>query len=177
SNARVDDRKLAHMNMAYLLEQPADRFTALAREHLARREVPAARAAVAAEAAYFREVMLLCQPKLKGVEELPAYAGYFFTEDFAIDAKVREKVFAKGDPAARLRELRAELPAMDFSRDAAIEESIKALAARGGFGFGDSPGVARLALSGTNVGPSITGRMRVLGRERVVARFDRLLAA
>jgi hypothetical protein len=32
-------------------------------------------------------------------------------------------------------------------------------------------------LSGTNVGPSITGMMRVLGRERVVARFDRLLAA
>ena len=177
SNARFDDRKLAHMNMAYLLEQPADRFVELAREHLARREEPAARAAVAADAAYFREVMLLCQPKLKGVEELPAYAGYFFTEDFAIDPKVREKVFAKGDPAARLRELRAELAAMDFSRDTAIEESIKALSARGGLGFGDYQGVARLALSGTNVGPSITGMMRVLGRERVGARFDRLLAA
>ena len=100
---------------------------------------------------------------LKGVEELPAYAGYFFSEEFAVDAKVREKLFAKGDPKARLRELRAELAAMDFSRDAAIEEAVKALAARGGFGFGDYQGVARLALSGTNVGPSITGMMRVLG--------------
>ena len=27
-----------------------------------------------------------------------------------------------------------------------------------------------------NVGPSITGMMRVLGRDRVLARFDRLLA-
>ena len=66
---------------------------------------------------------------------------------------------------------------MDFSSDAAIEEAIKALAAKGGLGFGDYQAVARLALSGTNVGPSITGMMRVLGRERVAARFDRLLAS
>ena len=135
SNARFDDRKLAHMNMAYLLELPPERFLAVAREHLARREEPAARAALAADPAYFREVMLLCQPKLKGVEELPAYTGYFFSEEFAVDAKVREKLFAKGDPKARLRELRAELAAMDFSRDAAIEEAVKAIAARGGFGL------------------------------------------
>jgi glutamyl-tRNA synthetase len=36
--------------------------------------------------------------------------------------------------------------------------------------------VARLALSGTNVGPSITGMMRVLGKDKVRARFERFLA-
>ena len=43
------------------------------------------------------------------------------------DAKVREKVFAKGDPKARLRDLVAALPTFDLTSDTAIEEAIKAL--------------------------------------------------
>jgi glutamyl-tRNA synthetase len=178
SNARFDDKKLAHMNMAYLLELPADRFVALARDYFSRQsESIVARVALAAEPDYFRAVMLLSQPKIKGLEELPAYTLYFFTEDFPVDAKVREKVMAKGDPKARLRELAEVLPTMDFSSDAAIEEGLKALAVKHGLGFGDYQSIARLSLSGTNVGPSITGMFRVLGRERVLARIKRELAA
>lgn len=178
SNARFDDKKLAHMNMAYLLEQPAERFLAAARAYLAAQaDHPGAVAALAADAEYFREVMVLSQPKIKGLEELPAYTAYFFTDDFPLDAKVAAKVMGKGDPKARLRELAAALPAMDCRSDSAIEEGIKALAAQGGLGFGDYQAVARLALSGTNVGPSITGMIRVMGRDRVQARFARWLAA
>jgi nondiscriminating glutamyl-tRNA synthetase len=102
---------------------------------------------------------------------------YFFTEDFPIDAKVRDKILAKGDPKARLRELVEVLATADFSSDTAIEEAIKALATKNGLGFGDYQAVARLAVSGTNVGPSITGMFRVLGREKVLARMNRFLAA
>jgi nondiscriminating glutamyl-tRNA synthetase len=178
SNARFDEKKLAHMNMAYLLELSPEKFVAQAREYFDRHSAAhATNAALAAEAGYFREVMLLSQPKVKGIEELPAYTAYFFTEDFAIDAKVREKVMGKGDPKARLRELIEILPALDFANDTAIEEGLKALAAKNGLGFGDYQAVARLALSGTNVGPSITGMFRVMGRERVQRRLERLLAA
>ncbi len=177
SNARFDDKKLAHMNMAYLLELPADRFVALAREYFERHSAAhATSAALAADDAYFRDVMLLSQPKVKGVEELPAYTAYFFGEDFPIDPKVRDKVMGKGDPKARLRELVETLPAVDFASDSAIEEGIKTLATRNGLGFGDYQAVTRLALSGTNVGPSITGMIRVLGRERVRTRIERFLA-
>ncbi len=177
SNARFDDKKLAHMNMAYLLEQPADKLVALAREYFQRQSDSAvARAALASEGAYFRDVMLLSQPKIKGVEELPAYTNYFFTEDFPIDAKVRDKVMAKGDPQTRLRELAAALPTFDLSSDGAIEQGIKDLATKNGLGFGDYQSIARLALSGTNVGPSITGMIRVLGRDRVLGRIERFLA-
>jgi glutamyl-tRNA synthetase len=44
-------------------------------------------------------------------------------------------------------------------------------------GFGDYQAVPRLAISGTNAGPSSTSMVRVLGRERVRARLERLLAA
>ena len=176
SNARFDDRKLAHMNQTYLLELPADAFVARAREQHARAGASGA-AGLAAEAGYFRDVALLCQPKLKGLEELPAYAAHFFSEEFPIDPKVREKVLAKGDPRARLDEVLAALPGLDFGTDLALEEAIKALAARGGLAFGDYQAVVRLAVSGSNVGPSLTGMMRVLGRERVRARLERLRSA
>jgi len=177
SNARFDDKKLAHMNMAYLLELAPERFSAQARDFFARQTGNAvAEAALAADAAYFDAVMRLSQPKIKGVEELPAYTGYFFTDAFTVDAKVREKVMGKGDPKARLKELAEALPSMDFTSDTAIEEALKALAEKNGLGFGDYQSVARLAVSGTNVGPSITGMFRVLGRERVRARLAKLAA-
>ncbi|HUJ42606.1 MAG TPA: glutamate--tRNA ligase family protein [Opitutaceae bacterium] len=174
SNARFDEKKLAHMNMAYLLELPADRLVALAHEHFARvatGTVPA----LSADTAYFREVMLLCQPKVKSIEELPAYTAYFFTEDFPIDRTAREKVLGKGDPKTRLRELTEALGPADFASDAALEEAIKATAARHGLGFGDYQAPARLAVSGTNVGPNLTGLLRVLGRDRALRRIERFL--
>jgi glutamyl-tRNA synthetase len=174
SNARFDDKKLAHMNMAYLLEMPADRFVALARSYF---QSQSAIAALAADPAYCREVLLLCQPKIKGLEELPAYTAYFFGEDYPVDPKVRDKVMGKGDPLARLNKLVAALPSFDFSSDTAIEEAIKALAATQGLGFGDYQPIARLAVTGTNVGPSITGLFRVLGRARVLARLQRFAAS
>ena len=170
SNAKFDGKKLANMNMTYLLEQPADKFVALARDYFAQH--PAGAAALADEA-YFREIMLLAQPKIKGIDELPGYTGYFFREDYLIDEKVRGKVLAKGDPKARLAELSAGVPAMDFSSDAAIETAIKTHAESKGLGFGDYQAVARLAVTGTNAGPSITSIFRVLGRERILARLLR----
>jgi glutamyl-tRNA synthetase len=174
SNARFDDKKLAHMNMVYLLELPADRFVARVRDYFQAHHVTAP--ALTAEAGYFREVMLLSQPKIKGLEELPAYTQYLFSDDFPVDAKVKEKVLAKGDPKARLTELLAALPGFDFTSDTAIEEAIKALAVKNSLGFGDYQAVARLAISGTNVGPSITSLFRVLGRGRVTQRLTRFLA-
>ena len=69
------------------------------------------------------------------------------------------------------------MPRMDFASDQTHRgRRSKHSPRRNRLGFGDYQAVARLALSGTNVGPSITGMMRVLGRERVLARFQRFLA-
>jgi nondiscriminating glutamyl-tRNA synthetase len=176
SNARFDDKKLAHMNMAYLLEMPVEKFVVQAREYFVAQASPAVTSALAADATYFHDVLALSQPKIKTLEELPAYTGYFFSEDFPVDSKVRDKVMSKGDPKARLTELLEAFPSFDLSSDGAIENGIKALAEAKGLGFGDYQAVARLALSGTNVGPSITGMIRVLGRDRVLARWRRFMA-
>jgi glutamyl/glutaminyl-tRNA synthetase len=183
SNARFDEKKLAHMNWTYLLELAPDAYVAQARDYFGRQAaLPAAAGAgrvdpLAAEPGYFREIMLLGQPKVKAIEELPAYTAYFFTENFPIDTKVREKVMAKGDPIARLRELIETLAGADFATDATLETAVQALAARQGLGLGDYVHVGRLAVSGTNVGPSFFSLLRVLGPERVRPRLARFLAS
>jgi len=174
SNARFDEKKLAHMNMVYVHELPPDRFAAIAREYLAQQNFFAAGPA---DEAYVGDVLKLCQSKIRAIEELPGFIGYFFTEEFSIDPKAKEKIFAKGDPRTRLRELLAALPGADFSSDAALEALVQGLAAQHGAGTGDYIHPGRLAVSGTSVGPSFYGLFRVLGRERVVRRIERLLAS
>ena len=82
----------------------------------------------------------------------------------------------KGEPQVRLAELLTAVPAIDFSTDASIEVGIKILAESKGLGFGDYQAVARLAVSGTNAGPSLTSIFRVLGQGRVLERLRRLQA-
>jgi len=173
SNARFDEKKLAHMNMVYLHEMEPARCFAFARDYLASTTFFAW---AAADEAYLRDVILLCQPKVRAIEDLPKFIGYFFSEEFEIDPKAKEKVFAKGDPKARLRELLEGLPDVDFSSDAALETLVQGLAVRHSASTGDYIHPARLAISGTGVGPSFYGLMRVLGRDRVSSRIERFLA-
>ncbi len=180
SNARFDDKKMAHMNMLYLLALPPAEFVAKARAYFSslQAETAGVAAALAADAGYFDAVMGLAQPKIKGFAELPAYTAYFWGESYPTDEKARAKTLGKGEPKTRLAELVEALksPAFDFASDAAIEAALKALAESRGLGFGDYQGVARIAVTGLGAGPSITSLFRLLGRERVIARLERFSA-
>ena len=174
SNARFDDKKMAHMNMLYLLALPPAEFTAKARAYFEARKV----ATGGVDDTYFEAVMALAQPKIKGIEELPAYTAYFWGEDYPTDEKAKAKALGKGEPKARLAELIEALrsPAADFASDTALEALIKSLAEARGLGFGDYQGVARIAVTGLSAGPSLTSILRLLGRERVLARLERFAA-
>jgi nondiscriminating glutamyl-tRNA synthetase len=173
SNAKFDGKKLENMNMRYMHEQSPQQFVDSNVAYFQQ----TANLKPLENLFYFSEILSLAQPKVKGIEEVPTYTRYFFTDDFPIDPKVKEKVMAKGDPKARLSELIAAIPTMDFSSDATIEAGIKSLAEGKGLGFGDYQAVARLAVSGTNAGPSITAIFRVLGPDRVANRLKRFLTA
>lgn len=178
SNARFDDKKMAHMNMLHLLALPAEEFVARARAYFASLPAETGAAALAADTAYFAAVMGLAQPKIKGLEELPAYTAYFWGDSYPTDEKAKAKALAKGDPKVRLAELIEALgaPAADYTSDAALEATIKGLAEARGLGFGDYQSVTRIALTGLSAGPSITGILRLLGRERALARLERFRA-
>ena len=173
SNARFDEKKLAHMNMVYLHEMAPERCFILVREYLLGRNFFAGGSP---DDAYLRDVVALCQPKVRAVEDLPGFIGYFFSDAYSYDPAAKAKIFAKGDPKARMGELIAAFPTADFSSDVALEEMVKALAVQHGTSTGDYIHPARLALSGTAVGPSFYGLLRVLGRDRVTARLERFVA-
>jgi glutamyl-tRNA synthetase len=176
SNARFDERKMAHLNMSYLLELPADAYLEKAKRFFAQDE-PTRTVMTQAGEAYFAEVMAISQPKVKAIDELPDYTVYFFHEDFPWNPKALKKTLKKGEPLARLAELKDLLAAMPSLEDEAIvEEAIKAMAESNGHGFGAYQAVARLAVTGTNAGPGLTQIFRVLGPEKVVARMERFLA-
>lgn len=175
SNARFDDRKMAHMNMSYLLELPPEDYLAKARSYFAKADDHRA-VMEAAETAYFDEVIRISQPKVKAVEELPAYTVYFFADDFPWNPKAIKKTFRKGEPLVRLAELKDLLAGMSSLDDeSAVEEGIKAMAEANGHGFGDYQAVARLAVTGTNAGPGLTQIFRVLGQSKVLERMERFL--
>jgi glutamyl-tRNA synthetase len=176
SNARFDERKMAHMNMTYLLELAPTDYLAKARAFFEQDEDNAAVMNQAGEA-YFAEVIAISQPKVKAIHELPDYTVYFFSDEFPWNPKAIKKTFKKGEPLARLAELRELLATgPDFADETAVEEAIKSGAEAKGFGFGDYQAVARLAVTGTNAGPGLTQIFRVLGKEKVLERFDRFMA-
>ncbi|HRE81661.1 MAG TPA: glutamate--tRNA ligase family protein, partial [Opitutaceae bacterium] len=172
-NARFDEKKLAHMNMSYLHAMPSAEYVPLATAYLERTGFFSQ---IAKDDAYLREVLTLCQIKVRSLEELPAAIGYFFRDDYAIDPKAKEKLFAKGDPKARLQELVAALPEADFTSDATLEQWLHALASAKGLQTADYIHPGRLAFSGGSAGPSFYGVLRVLGRDRALARIQRFLA-
>ena len=174
SNARFDEQKLAHMNQAYLLELPADDYLSRAQNFFERNEVYSGNAP---DAEYFRQVIEISQPKVKAIDELPEYTSYFFKDDFPTDEKAKQKVFKKGDPAQRLRELLEACPKFDFSTDESLEAGLTALAEKNGVKLAEYIHAGRLAVSGRNVGPSFYSLFRVLGTERVVTRIERLLTS
>lgn len=170
SNARFDEKKLAHMNMAYLHAMSVDRYVSLATDYLVR---TGAFDQGRPDAGYLREVLSLCQVKVRSLEELPAATAYFFREDFVFDAKAREKIFSKGDPKARITELIRALPDADFTSDSTLENWLQGVATRQGAQTADYIHPGRLAVSGVSAGPSFYGIFRVLGRDRVLRRLER----
>jgi len=180
SNARFDDRKMAHMNMTYLLELPLEDYLVKARNidsEQGRYKAFSAAAPGSDEGKFFDAVIAASQAKVKAIDELPAYTEYFWSDSFPWNPKAINKTFKKGDPVARLGELRevlAELVTLDDEE--AVEAAIKSGAESCGYGFGDYQAGARLAVTGTNAGPGLTTIFRILGKDEVITRMDRFIS-
>jgi len=177
SNARFDDRKMAHLNMSYLLELAPAVYLEKAKAHFA--QTPEFAVIMQqADDSHFAEVIAISQPKVKAIEELPAYTSYFFNDELVWNPKAVKKTFKKGEPLVRLAELVEHLDTLtSLGNEESVEESIKAMAESKDNGFGDYQAVARLAVTGTNAGPGLTQIFRVLGKDKVLARMRQFLAS
>jgi len=180
SNARFDERKMAHLNMTYLLELPLEEYLVKARNidsEQGRYKAFSAAAPSSGEGKFFDAVIAASQPKVKAIDELPAYTEYFWSDSFPWNPKAISKTFKIGDPVARLGELREVLAGLvTLDDEEAVEAAIKSGAESCGYGFGDYQAGARLAVTGTNAGPGLTTIFRILGKDEVIARMDRFIS-
>ena len=165
-NARFDLAKLDWLNGEYLREMSAERFRELALRALARAGI--------AVNTYSEELRPRRPRHLPGQNQsfadLPDYGGFYFSEEMKIDAALAEKVLTT-EARERLGKLRAALAALPEFKAAALEQTLKAVAAELGIKAGPLVHPTRLALTGREAGPSLYHLMEVLGRDLVLRRL------
>ena len=176
NNAKFDEKKLRFLNAGYIHRLEAPAYLELARGFLARSGFLAGLNAEQ-QGDYLDQVLLICQEKLNAIEILPEYIDYFFRETVTYAEKAVAKIMKKGDPVQRMREFREGLEGVSDWTERSLEKCVQALSEEYGAGTGEYIHPGRLAVSGTNAGPGFYGLLAVLGREQVLARVDRFLAA
>jgi glutamyl-tRNA synthetase len=169
-NAAFDLDKCFWLNGQYIAQMSLERFMELARPFLEKDGIKVS------DQDYLRAVLAIVKEKIKLLSDVSEWTRYFFTEKYEFDAAAVQKVFGKPEAAERLIALRGEFAKIDNWNLEKIESTLKTLAQKLGCKTGDLVHPARVAVSGRSVGPSLYHMLEVMGKERVLARFDRTIA-
>ena len=170
-NARFDMDKLKWLNYEYIRNMASDRFTELAVHALARAGLDTNKY----PAGYVKAALDTCKDKLKLFNDAPAFADFYFKEEFDYDPEAVPKDFIP-ENKPRLMRLKEALEKLNSFGWEAIQKTFNETAAALGVKAGVLVHPARLACTGKKVGPSLYHLMDVLGKERVLQRLDRALA-
>jgi len=124
---------------------------------------------------YVRAALQTCKGKINTFDELPAYCGFYFTDDFEYEPQSAAKHFTP-ESKPRLKAVRDAFSSLEKFDAAEIEATLKTTAAKLGIKVGAIVHPTRLAATGSTVGPSLYHLLEVLGKEKVVARIDGALS-
>ena len=171
SQATFDPDKLHWLNGEYARELSDSEFYALALTKLKSSGVKIDNY----PKEYVRAALQTCKGKINMFDELLAYCGFYFTDDFDYNPEGVGKHFtAENKP--RLKAVRDALSALQRFDATEIETTLKTTAANLGVKVGAIVHPTRLAVSGSNIGPSLYHLLETLGKEKVLARIDRALS-
>ena len=120
-------------------------------------------------------VLAIVKEKIKLLRDIPDWIHYFFTEEFAFDPASVEKTLRKPGAASHLSALKQAYEILETWDVPALEAQLKKTATQIGCKTGDLIHPARVAASGRSIGPSLYHMLEVLGKKRVLARFERAL--
>lgn len=169
-NASFDLAKCTWLSGEYARELPDERFFALARSALARAGIDTTRF----PEDYVQAALETCKGKFKIFSELPAYCGFYFSEEVTYQPEGMAKHFV-AENKSRLQTLRDAFAALENFDATALESALKGTAAELGVKVGALVHPTRLAVTGSNAGPSLYHLLEILGRDKVLARLDRAL--
>ena len=167
--AIFDAEKLLWMNGQYMMRMSADALYPHLVPFLGDRLKPLDE---------LRAVIELHKSRARTLKEMTAQIEPFLVADDAIEYEAEaEKKHLKGeDLAARMSELRDALAGAEPFDVATTEQSLRALAESRGLGAAKYIHPLRLALTGRGASPPIFDVAVLLGKEKTLARLDRLIA-
>jgi glutamyl-tRNA synthetase len=168
SSATFDPDKLYWLNGEYARELSDAEFYELATKELRSRGIKIDNS----PDEYVRAALQTCKGKINTFDELPAYCGFYFTDHFKYNPEGVAKHFS-AENKPQLKAIRDALSALKKFDATEIEATFKATAAKLGVKLGALVHPTRLAVTGSNAGPSLYHLLEVLGKEKVVARIDR----
>lgn len=168
-NARFDINKLHWLNGEYVRDMDRDRYYELAVHALARLGLDTNKFPLE----YVKAALDTCKEKIKLFSEVKVFAAFYFKDqvEFETDPKTEFTPEVK----SRLAKLRGAFAATSSFDAATLEKTLKALVAELGIKSGLLVHPARMAATGSAVGPGLYQLLEVLGRDRVLARLDRVL--
>ena len=169
-NAKFDFEKLTWLQGEYCRELAPDRFYELGVHAFAKAGVDTNRF----DTAYVKAALDTCRGKIKTFSELPAYAGFYFTEDIAYDPEAAKKSFVP-ENKPRVEKVRDAFGKLATFDAASIEAALKAAATELGVKVGVLIHPTRLATTGNPNGPSLYHLLEVLGKEKVLGRILNVL--
>jgi glutamyl-tRNA synthetase len=170
SSAVFDPDKLHWLNGEYARELSDEDFYQLAVARLKSSEVKLDNFTEQ----YVRAALQTCKGKINTFDELPAYCGFYFADDFDYEPQGVAKHFTP-ENKRRLEAVRQAFNGLPKFNASEIEVALKSTAAKLGVKVGAIVHPTRLAVTGSNVGPSLYHLLEVLGKEKVLARLDRAL--
>jgi len=169
-SAIFDLDKCFWLNGQHLLAMDIERFADLSLPFIAKAGIPyGTREALLA-------ALAIVKPKVKHLSDVPDWIGYLFAEDYAFDPAAVDKVLRKPGATDRLAQLKEAFAEVADWTHPALEAKLKETAERLGVKNGEFIHPARVAVSGRSVGPGLYEMLEVLGKDRVLSRFDRAVA-
>lgn len=167
ANANFDEDKFLFMNGWYIRNMPRAEILPRVKDVLD----AAGLSAAGRDDAWLEFVIGLEIERCKLLTEFPEALEYFFKAPTAYEEKGAKKLFAPAEVAlAHLEALSNWLTIAPTFDHAGLEESMRALAATRGVGFGTLAQPLRLALTGRTATPGLFDVVVALGREECLTR-------
>ena len=171
ANARFDMVKLDWQNYEHIRAMPEEDFKDRALEQLKSANINTSDF----KNSYIEAAVATCTDKIKNLNDFAAYIGFYFQQEVSFDQDSAEKALTPDNKPylSALREAYAELAQFDAD---SLQEALKATALSCEVKNKLLVMPARVACTGSKVGPSLYHLFEVLGQTEVLKRFDSALA-
>ncbi|MEI6537316.1 MAG: glutamate--tRNA ligase, partial [Verrucomicrobiaceae bacterium] len=168
SNARFDMVKCTWFNQQHLRDLTGAALVDHARPWLERAGL------CVDDVTYAARALESVKEKVSLASEFPGWVHFFFRDDFPIEDEAMAKLKANAQNPALLSSLGEALSSCADWNETGITEAINGVAAAQNVKPGALMPLLRFSLSGQTRGPDVKVMMGILGKERCLARMERL---